>query len=90
MWCVLPERNGGGVTDSEPHDWRLISSAPFGRDLQLAVFEGDGIHSLVFPCRRTLTGWISSETRDRIEISPTHWRHWTDDPGIRRRGANRD
>lgn len=86
----LPERNGGGVSSSEPHDWHLISSAPFGRDLQLAVIDDSGIHSLVFPCRRTLTGWISSETSDRIEISPTHWRDWSDDPGTRRHGETRD
>lgn len=58
--------------------WQPIASAPFGRDLQLAVIDRDGAHALVFPCRRALTGWKKSETRERIEVSPTHWREWGD------------
>lgn len=56
--------------------WEQISSAPFDRDLELAVLDRDGVHALVFPCRRVLTGWIESATRARIEVSPTHWREW--------------
>lgn len=59
--------------------WEQISSAPFDRDLELAVLDRDGAHPLVFPCRRLLTGWIKSETRERVEVSPTHWREWSDD-----------
>lgn len=56
--------------------WQPIANAPFGRDLELAVIDRDGTHSLVFPCRRSLSGWIKSITRELIEVSPTHWREW--------------
>ena len=56
--------------------WNFIATAPFDRDLELAVLDQDGAHSLIFPCRRILTGWIDSMTRQRLEVSPTHWREW--------------
>jgi hypothetical protein len=56
--------------------WHPIATAPFNCDLELAVLDRDGQHALVFPCRRILTGWIASRTRNRLEISPTHWRTW--------------
>jgi hypothetical protein len=56
--------------------WETISTAPFGRDLELAVIEGDHVHQLVFACRRAQNGWIKVTTRERIAISPTHWRLW--------------
>ena len=30
-------------------DWHPVSTAPFGRNLQLSVHENEGVHSLVFP-----------------------------------------
>jgi hypothetical protein len=56
--------------------WHPISTAPFDRDLELAVMDKDGHHALVFPCRRILTSWIKSATKERVDISPTHWRTW--------------
>jgi hypothetical protein len=56
--------------------WQSISTAPFNLDLELAVLDKDGPHALVFPCQRTLTGWVKSRTQQRIEVSPTHWREW--------------
>lgn len=56
--------------------WQPISTAPFDRDLELAVIDRDGPHALVFPCRRVLTGWIKSATKERVDISPSHWRIW--------------
>lgn len=56
--------------------WKPASTAPYDRDLQLAVLDKDGTHSLVFPCRRILNGWMNAETRERIDIRPTHWREW--------------
>lgn len=58
--------------------WHPIATAPFNRDLELAVLDRDGPHAMIFPCRRTLTGWIASKTRHRIDVSPTHWRAWRD------------
>jgi hypothetical protein len=53
-------------------EWKLISIAPFDRDLELAVIDRDGEHKLVFPCRRTGDGWIDAMTRRRLEVRPTH------------------
>jgi hypothetical protein len=61
--------------------WQPIASAPFDQDLELAVFDRDGPHALVFPCRRILTGWVKSATREWVDVSPTHWRAWPDGPG---------
>jgi hypothetical protein len=58
-------------------DWQPISTAPFDRDLELAVIDREGPHALAFPCRRILGGWINSETRKRIAVRPTHWREWS-------------
>lgn len=57
--------------------WHPISTAPFDRDLELAVLDHDGAHPLVFPCRRVLTGWVKSIGRERVGVSPTHWREWS-------------
>ena len=56
--------------------WQLISSAPFDRDIELAVIDRHGEHPLVFPCRRIASGWINAKTKERIDVSPTHWREW--------------
>ena len=57
--------------------WINIETAPFDRDLEVAVIEADGdIHAVVFACRRTLRGWIKSETSRPVELHPTHWRNW--------------
>jgi hypothetical protein len=69
---------GGGAREIEIMDqvWEEISTAPYDRDLELAVVEGDRVHALVFACRRTVSGWIKVPTHERISISPTHWRPW--------------
>jgi hypothetical protein len=56
--------------------WQPIVTAPFDRELELAVIDAGGPHALVFPCCRTLGGWINALTRRRIEVHPTHWREW--------------
>jgi len=56
--------------------WNPIATAPFDRDLELAVIDASGAHSLVFPCRRDLGGWINAQTKSRIAVQPTHWRAW--------------
>ena len=43
--------------------WNLIDTAPFDRDLELAVIDSEGAHSLSFPCRRIEGGWIEVETK---------------------------
>jgi hypothetical protein len=61
--------------------WQPASTAPFDRDLELAVIDGIGVHALVFPCRRILGGWTDAKTRRRLEVNPTHWRDWKAHPG---------
>jgi len=60
--------------------WQPISSAPFDRDLQLAVIDADGEHALAFPARRVADGWISAINKQRIDVWPTHWREWGPKP----------
>jgi len=60
--------------------WMRIATAPYDRDLRLAVLDADGVaHQLVFPCRRVLGGWVKSQTKERIHIDPTHWQEWSED-----------
>lgn len=56
--------------------WNLIASAPFGRSLEVAVLDEDGLHALVFPCEKGREGWKHAVTGARIDIRPTHWRDW--------------
>jgi hypothetical protein len=56
--------------------WQPISTAPFNRDLELAVLEGTDVHALVVCCRRGSYGWVDAATGKRIEVDPTHWREW--------------
>jgi hypothetical protein len=51
-------------------EWQPINTAPFDRDLELAVLDRDGVHTLVFPCRRILGSWINAETKPRIDVRP--------------------
>ena len=56
--------------------WQPIASAPFDRDLELAVLDAGETHALVFPCRRVLKGWMKAKTSEAIPVRPTHWREW--------------
>ena len=56
-------------------EWKPIATAPFDRDLELAVM-GSEPHALVFPCRRIVGGWINPKTMKRVDVDPTHWREW--------------
>jgi hypothetical protein len=63
-------------------DWQTIKSAPFDRDLELAVIDVYGPHSLVFPCRRVLHGWVKPGTKHQVDVHPTHWREWQDSNSV--------
>jgi hypothetical protein len=73
---VFELSQGSETLVDEAPKWQPIASAPFGRELELAVVDRDGAHALVFPCRRTLTGWMRANTEERVDVSPTHWRDW--------------
>jgi hypothetical protein len=70
--------------------WQPISEAPFGRDLELAVIDDDGPHALIFACRRIVGGWMNMETKERLDVRPTHWREWTasHSPQVRQAGRS--
>jgi hypothetical protein len=61
--------------DDEPV-WEEISTAPFNRNLELAVIEEGRVYPLVFACRRAPGGWVKVSSVERVAISPTHWRLW--------------
>ncbi|MCC8969425.1 hypothetical protein H8B01_02910 [Bradyrhizobium sp. Cham227] len=62
--------------------WMPIETAPFDRDLELAVIEAKGdIYSLIFLCRRDHNGWIKTATGRAVEVHPTHWRNWGEQQG---------
>lgn len=56
--------------------WRRIDTAPFGEDLELAVLDDGETHSLTFPCRRSLRGWVGALSYEFVDVHPTHWRPW--------------
>jgi hypothetical protein len=68
-----PDRNARADSIME---WQLIATAPFDRDLELAVINYNGTHTFVFPCRRILRGWMKAESNTPIILYPTHWREW--------------
>ena len=72
-WIKTRERCAGTFACME---WKPISTAPFDRELELAVFDYDGPHALVFPCRGIVGRWINTETKQPVDVSPTHWREW--------------
>jgi hypothetical protein len=73
---MMDTTNGLQERDMASSTWQPISTAPFNRDLELAVQEGTDEHALVICCRRGPYGWCDAATGKRIEIDPTHWREW--------------
>jgi hypothetical protein len=62
-----------------PGQWLPISTAPFESDLEVCVIEGQEVHALAFPCRRSGTKWVDAATKKPFDIQPTHWRIWRED-----------
>jgi hypothetical protein len=62
--------------------WHQItkpSEVPSDREVRLAVINADGaVHALVFPCRRSASGWIDSRSGRLVEVFPTHWQDWSE------------
>ncbi len=57
-------------------EWQPIVTAPFDRDVQLAVIEDDKPHILAFPCRSVHGAWVDAKTKRLVSVFPTHWREW--------------
>lgn len=58
--------------------WQPIDTAPFDRNLELAVITDGEPHALAFACRRILGGWCNANSKERLPLHPTHWRDWED------------
>ena len=67
-----------GVQHLSIMEWKLIHTAPFDRDLELAIIDRGGTQIVAFPCRRlSNNGWLDVETDKQVYyLSPTHWRDW--------------
>lgn len=63
--------------------WNPITSAPSGSSLELAVVDKDGVHVLVFPCKKEAMVWKNAVTGAPVDVHPTHWRSWNpeNEPG---------
>jgi hypothetical protein len=64
-----------------PDKWLPVSIAPLDTDLEVAVLDQRGAHALIFPCRRTKTGWADAASKRPLDIEPTHWREWVEKRG---------
>jgi hypothetical protein len=62
-----------------PKQWLPVSIAPADSDLEVCVIDKQGVHALIFPCRKSGTDWVDAMTKKRIDIQPTHWRTWSED-----------
>jgi hypothetical protein len=60
--------------------WQPIATAPYDRDIELAVIDAEGPHALVFPCHRATDSWVKSGTGQFVDVHPTHWREWVSKP----------
>jgi hypothetical protein len=56
--------------------WQSIIEAPFSEEIELAVIDDEGVHALVFPCKRMSSGWADARTGEILDVHPTHWRKW--------------
>jgi len=52
--------------------------APSDCDLEVCVIDRQGVHALLFPCRKNGPKWIDPSTKKVIDIRPSHWRIWTE------------
>ena len=53
--------------------WRDIETAPFDRELELAVIDGE-IRTVGRFCLRHGDDWLDVETLKPIKVTATHWR----------------
>jgi hypothetical protein len=59
-----------------PVKWLPVSIAPPDGALEVCVMDKSGIHTLLFPVRKSGVDWVDALTKKRVDISPTHWRLW--------------
>ena len=57
-------------------EWQSADTVPIDCDLEAAVLTPQGVHALYFQPGAFPGGWINASTKERIAVSPTHWRQW--------------
>jgi len=69
-----------GLPNDFSMNWQPIVTAPFGRNIELAVIDASEVHALVFPCRRVPGDWVwvKADTDLPVNVHPSHWREWDD------------
>ena len=55
-------------------EWREIATAPFDREIELAVI-GDGIGLIEGGRLRHGNGWLDAQTLQPVTVTATHWRY---------------
>jgi hypothetical protein len=55
-------------------EWHEIGTAPFGRELELAVIAGE-VGVLDGSCLRHGDGWLDAATLRPVSVTATHWRY---------------
>jgi hypothetical protein len=55
-------------------EWRELASAPFDREIELAVI-GNDVGVLDGSCLRHGDGWLDAETLRPVKVTATHWRY---------------
>jgi hypothetical protein len=57
--------------------WRLMSAAPYNRELELRITDNGETVTLKFPCLRTNEdAWINVDLGTEIKVQPVEWRVW--------------
>lgn len=56
------------------NDWREIATAPFDREIEVAIIDGD-TNVWGASCVRHGDSWFDTETLRPVEIRATHWRY---------------
>jgi hypothetical protein len=63
------------VVDYFIMEWKPIVTAPFDRDVEIAIIDAKGVRALARPHRLTKQGWIDAKDKQRLYWTrPTHWR----------------
>jgi hypothetical protein len=60
-------------------EWRPISTAPVGEELEVRLEDPFGRYVLLFPCKLVSgLGWINSRLETPLRAEPVDWRYWDD------------
>ncbi len=58
--------------------WQTIATAPFDREIEVAVLDELEYDVFAFRVRRTAAGWVVEGIDGFMFIAPTHWRERAD------------